>query len=199
MYFIHSTREIGSTCGPEAALKSLKGMAHGEGDEEMKKENKSHLESIMNNFEQKMAKSKDAKEQRQSEEDTFYMEFKRVRTEVIRPAMEDIGNQLKARGHNSQITDVGDERSKRDAKIIMSITIGGVPSSTYTPENTVSVSFSHTGHTTISIHASTPMQSRRGFAEQRGNYAASEITTDLVEEKILEVLEEVFSPREQQG
>jgi len=108
--------------------------------------------------------------------------------------MEDIGNQLKARGHNFEISEVGDERSKRDAKITMSITIGGVPSSVYTPENTVLVSFSHTGHTTISIHASTPFQHRSGFAGPRGNYAISEITTDLVEKKILEVLEEVFSP-----
>ena len=135
----------------------------------MKKEDESRLESILKTFEQKLAKSKDAKDQRQSEEDVFYMEFKRIRTQVIRPAMEDIGNQLKARGHNSDISEVGDERSKRDAKITMSITMGGVPSSAYAPENTVSVSFSHTGHTTISFHASTPMQSRRGFAGLRGN------------------------------
>ncbi len=160
----------------------------------MKKEDESRLESILKTFEQKLAKSKDAKDQRQSEEDVFYMEFKRIRTQVIRPAMEDIGNQLKARGHNSDISEVGDERSKRDAKITMSITIGGVPSSAYAPENTVSVSFSHTGHTTISFHASTPMQNRRGFTGLRGNFAASEITTDMVEKKILEVLEEVFSP-----
>jgi len=160
----------------------------------MKKEDESHLESIMKKFEQKLAKSKDAKEQRQSEEDVFYMEFKRIRTQVIRPAMEDIGNQLKARGHNSEISEVGDERSKRDAKITMSITIGGVPSSAYAPENTVSVSFSHMGHTTISIYASTPMQNRRGIAGLRGNYATSKITADLVQKKILEVLEEVFSP-----
>jgi hypothetical protein len=160
----------------------------------MKKEDESRLESILKTFEQKLAKSKDVKEQRQSEEDVFYMEFKRIRTQVVRPAMEDIANQLKARGHNSEISEVGDERSKRDAKITMSITIGGVPSSAYAPENTVSISFSHTGHTTISFHASTPMQNRRGFTGLRGNFAASEITTDVVEKKILEVLEEVFSP-----
>lgn len=160
----------------------------------MKKEDESRLESILKTFEQKLAKSKDVKEQRQSEEDVFCMEFKRIRTQVIRPAMEDIGNQLRARGHNCEISEVGDERSKRDAKITMSITIGGVPSSAYAPENTVSVSFSHTGHTTISIHASTPMQNRRGFAGLRGNFAIAEITTDVVEKKILEVLEEVFSP-----
>jgi hypothetical protein len=165
-----------------------------EGDEEMKEEDKSHLESIMKQFEEKLAKSKDEKERRQSEEDASFIEFKRVRTEVIRPAMEDIGNELKARGHNSEISEVGDERSKREAKITMRITIGGVPTSTYAPENTVSVSFSPMGHTTISIHAAIP-KSRSEFTAQRGSYAASEITTDLVQKKILEVLEEVFKPR----
>jgi len=90
----------------------------------MKKEDESRLESILKTFEQKLAKSKDVKDQRRSEEDVFYMEFKRIRTQVVRPAMEDIANQLKARGHNSDISEVGDERSKRDAKITMSITIG---------------------------------------------------------------------------
>ncbi len=161
----------------------------------MKKENESQLESIMQKFEQKLAKSKDVHEQRQSEEDAFYVEFRRVRANVIRPAMEDVGNQLKARGHNFEISELDDERRKRDAKITMSITLGGVPSSAYTPENTVLVSFAHTGHTSVSIQASTPSQHRSGFAGPRGNYAASEITTDLVEKKILEVLEEVFSPR----
>ena len=171
----------------------------GEGDEEMKEENESHLQSIMQKFKQKLAKSKDAKEQQQSEADAFYLEFKRVRTEVIRPAMEDIGNQLKTMGHTVEISEIGDERAKRDAKITLRVTIGGVPSSAYTPENTVLVSFSHTGRTTVSIHASTPSQHRSEFAGARGNYALSEITTDLVEKKILEVLEEVFSRGSQRG
>jgi hypothetical protein len=160
----------------------------------MKKEDKSHLESIMTRFEQKLANSKDAKERQQSEEDAFFIEFKRVRSQVIRPAMEEIGNELKARGHSSEILEVGDERSKRDAKITMRITINGIPTSAYTPENTASISFSHTGHATIAIHAITPIKNRSDFAGP-GNYVISEITTDLIEKKILELLEEIFSSR----
>lgn len=163
----------------------------------MKEENKSHLESIMKKFEQKLARSTDAKERRQSEEDAFHSEFKRIRTQIIRPAMEEVGNELKTMGHNCEISEVGDERSKRDAKITMSITLGGVPTSAYAPENTVSVAFSHTGCNSISIHASTPMRNMRhrsGFAGPRGSHAAPEITTDLVQKTIIEVLEEVFSP-----
>ena len=156
--------------------------------------NESQLQTLMQNFEQKLAKSKDAKDRQLIEEDAFYLEFKRIRTEVIRPAMDDISNQLKAKGHTVEIAEVGDERSKRDAKITLRVAIGGVPSSAYIPENTALVSFCHTGHTTVSIQASTPAQHRTKFEGSRGNFALSEITTDLVEKKILEVLEEVFCP-----
>ena len=159
----------------------------------MKEENKSHLESIMKKFEQKLARSADAKERRQSEEDASHIEFKRIRTQIIRPAIEELSNELKTMGHNCEISEVGDERSKRDAKITMSITLGGVTTSAYAPENTVSISFSHTGHTTISINASTPIPNRSGFAGLRRIHAASEITTDLVQKRIIEVLEAVFA------
>ncbi|MBA2253067.1 MAG: hypothetical protein H0W13_10265 [Nitrospirales bacterium] len=161
----------------------------------MNAEDKSHLDAIMSSFEQKLAKSKDARTQRQSEEDAGYAEFKRVQTDVIRPAMEDMANELKARGHESQISEVGDERSKRDVRITMTITIGGVPATGFSAESAVSVSFSRTGSTTVSIQAMTPIKSRSGLTSQRGNYAASEITTGMVQKKILEVLEEVFSTR----
>ncbi|MDQ6735575.1 MAG: hypothetical protein M3Z35_15895, partial [Nitrospirota bacterium] len=91
----------------------------------MNAEDKARLDAIMSSFEQKLAKSKDAKSQRQSEEDAGYAEFKRVQTVVIRPAMEDMANELKARGHDSQISEVGDERSQRDVRITMTLTIGG--------------------------------------------------------------------------
>ena len=58
----------------------------------MNAEDKAHLDAIMKSFQQRLAKSKDAQEQRQTEVDVGYAEFKRVVSETIRPAMEDIGN-----------------------------------------------------------------------------------------------------------
>ena len=161
----------------------------------MNAEDKARLDAIMSSFEQKLAKSKDARSQRQSEEDAGYAEFKRVQTEVIRPAMEDMAKELKARGHDSHISEVGDERSQRDVRITMTFTIGETPATAFSPENTASVSFSRTGSTTVTIQATTPIKNRSGLAGQRGNYAASDITTDMVQKKILEVLQEVFTPR----
>jgi len=159
----------------------------------MKKEDELHLESILKSFEQKLADSKDAKDLQQSKEDAFYIEFDRVRAQVIRPAMEDIEALLKARGHGCEISEAGDEKRKRDAKITMSVTVG-VRTSTYAPENADSISFARTGHSSITIHATTSVKTRRAFAGPRGNFAASEITTDLVQKTILEILEEVFNP-----
>lgn len=165
----------------------------------MKEANESQLQALMNNFEQKLAKTRDAKDRQQSEAEAFYLEFKRVRSEVIRPAMDDIGTRLKAKGHTVEISEVGDERSKRDAKITLRVAIGGVPNSAYVPENTASVSFCHAGHTTVSIQASTPAQQKSDFSGQRGIYSLAEITTELVEGKILEVMEEMFCPGSKRG
>jgi hypothetical protein len=162
----------------------------------MNNENKAHLDTIMNSFKERLAKSKDAQEQRQSKEDVGYAEFKRVLSKVIRPAMEDIGNELKAGGHDYEIAEVGDERSQRDARITLTVSISGVPTSTYRSENTVSISFYRTGSTTVTIQAMTEIRKHKnGVAGLRGNYAASEITTELVQKEILKVIEAVFSAR----
>lgn len=160
----------------------------------MNAEDKARLDAIMSSFEQKLAKSKDARTQRQSEEDAGHAEFKRVQTEVIRPAMEDMAKELKARGHDSHITEVGDERSQRDVRITMTFTIGETPVTAFSPENTVSVSFCRTGSTAVSIQAMTSIKNRIGLVGPRGNYGASDITSELVQKKILEVMQEVFIP-----
>ena len=162
----------------------------------MKSEDKAHLDSIMQSFKQRLATSKDVQEQNQSKEAAAGADFKRVMSEVIRPAMEDIGRELKAGGHEYEIIEIGDERSQRDARITLTVTISGVPASTYRQQNTVEVSFHRTGATGVTIQVVTEIKQRRtGVAGQRVNYAASEITTELVQKEILKVLEEVFSAR----
>jgi len=161
----------------------------------MKAEDESRLESIMDAFEQKLARSKDDKVRRQSEQEAFFVEFDRVKTEVIRPVLDDIVTHLKARGHTCEIFDVGDERSKTNAKVTLRITIRGMPTSAYTAENTVSISFLRGSQTTISFVAEIPDRKRKEFPDLRGTYTLSELSADIVQQKVLEVLEEVFAPK----
>jgi len=163
----------------------------------MNAEDKAHLDAIMKSFQQRLAKSKDAQEQRQTEEDVGYAEFKRVVSETIRPAMEDIGNELKAAGHHYEISEVRDGRSQRDARITLAVTIIGGPTSAHRRgDNTVSVSFYRTGATTVTMEAVTQIKKEKNdVTGPRGNYAPSEITTDLVQKEILKVLDAIFSAR----
>jgi len=162
----------------------------------MNTSDKAHLDLIMTAFRERLAKSKEAQDQRQSEEDVGYGEFYRVRAETIRPAMEEIGQELKAGGHAYEIIDVGDGRSQRDARISLAVTIIGIPTSAHRRENKVSVSFYRTGPATVTIQAETQIKKNmNNVAGQRGNYDASEITTDLVQKEILKVLDEAFGAR----
>jgi len=162
----------------------------------MNLEDKAHLDSIMQSFKQRLATSKDAQEQSETKEAAAGADFRRVMSEVIRPAMEDIGRELKAGGHEYDIIEVGDERSQRDARITLAVTISGVPASAYRQDNTVKVSFHRTGATGVTIQVDTEIKQRKtGAAGHRGHYAVSEVTTELVQKEILKVLEDVFSAR----
>jgi len=78
----------------------------------------------------------------------------------------------------------------------MIIAVGGIPTSGNAPANTVSISFSYSsGYVAISVDAIASVKNRNGFAGPRSKYVAAEITTDLVQKKILDVLGEVLSPR----
>jgi hypothetical protein len=161
----------------------------------MKTEDQANLESLLDAFDEKLARSKDQKDRRHAEEEAFFVEFQRLRTKVMRPALTDISAYLEARGHSCEIVEVGDERNKRDAKLTMRITIGGIPTSAYMTENTVSVSFMQSGQATISIQAEIPNKNRNKFAGLRGTYTPPEISADLIHKKLIEVLEEVFTPK----
>ncbi len=165
----------------------------------MKKENKSQLDVLMDKYEQRLEEAKKRQEQIKSEDDVFLSEFRRLRKEVIYPRMEDIGNQLKARGHDYQISD--EEESvdlggrTRDARITMNIFPAGVDRSAYRPENTPSISFIATRYKkNIWVHGSNMMPNRGGSAGSRGEFNAEEITSDMVEGEVLGVLKEIFDP-----
>jgi hypothetical protein len=61
----------------------------------MNKEAKSRLDGLMDKYEQRLAETKTKQEQIKSEEETFLSEFKRLREEVIRTTMEEVGIHLK--------------------------------------------------------------------------------------------------------
>lgn len=166
----------------------------------MKKETKSQLDVLMDKYGQRLEEGKKRQEQIKTEEDAFLSEFERLRKEVIRPVMEDIGNQLKARDHDYLISEkeeaVDLEGRTQDAKITMNILPAGVDRSVYRPESTPSVSFIATRYKRkIWVHGSNMMPNRGGSAGSRGEFNAEEINSDVVEKEVFGVLKEIFNPK----
>jgi hypothetical protein len=77
-------------------------------------------------------------------------------------------HELKAAGHEYDVREVGAERSHGEARITLTVTINGMPTSVHRPDNTVTVSFYRT-ETQIK-------KDKMSVTGQLGNYAGSEIT-----------------------
>ena len=167
----------------------------------MKEETKLTLDKLMDKYQQKLAAAKMNQEKIRSEEDVLQSAFKQLEKEVIRPVMEDFGKQLKARGHEYQITEEEEsldrEGKLRDASITMHIFPAGINRSAFRQENTPSISFiASRNKKKVLVHASNILPNRGGSAGARGgDLMVEEVTSDLVEQEILGVLNDIFAPR----
>jgi len=163
----------------------------------MKKETKSRLGALMNKYDQRLKEAKEVKRQREAGGDVFLKEFERLQKEIIRPVMEDIGNELKTRGHKYRISEKEESSDSEgrvlDARISMSIFPSGINSSAYGSESFPSISFIATKwKRKIWVHENTMVPGRGGHGGSIGEFDSEEITGSIVEEKILEVLKKIF-------
>jgi hypothetical protein len=163
----------------------------------MEKKTKEKLDCLMRSYENKSAKDKKLQKQQRSEEDEFLCKFRKVRKKVIRPAMEEIGESLKNRGHEyriSQREETKDRQGKtEDANIMMSIFPSGTESASYNSINFPSITFFATKYKRIVWgHRSTMMPGRGGSAGSFAEFKPEEIKRDMVERVILVLLEHIF-------
>lgn len=62
------------------------------------------LDAAMDAYDERQVKARAAAEKKQTEEDAFIAEFSNFRTIVAHPVLEEIGNRLRQRGHEFQVT-----------------------------------------------------------------------------------------------
>jgi len=168
----------------------------------MKKRVTLQLDALMGKYKQELAETKTRQAQTKTEEDIFLNEFKLLRREIIRPVMEDIGNELRTRGHEYGISEaeelVHPKSGTQHANITMKIIPAGFDWSAYTSfQQTPSISFFALKHDKkICVWGSNmmPGRGRIGSAGPRGEFSVKEITNDVIEQEVLRVLEEIFNP-----
>ena len=162
----------------------------------MKDKVKNELNSLINGYEKRKAKQVKKFEAQKREEDKFLQEFYLIRKKIIKPAMIEIGELLKSRGRNYQIDEQDEEFDRevktKDARINVYFLIleKGYESQLF---EYPFVSFiADKRKKKIVTQENTTRPNRGGHSGDTGSYSLSQITTDLVHQKIMNVLKELF-------
>jgi len=163
----------------------------------MEEDTKSKLSSLMAKHQKKAQENEQIQEKYQAENNLFIESFKRLKKDVIRPVMEEMGNAIKKEGHTFLIIEqektVDDKGKTEDEKIAMCFMPQKNGIAAASRDRNPSISFIASDYKRkIWIHASDMTPSKGGMAGSIGEYSLEEINRELVEHKILEVFQRVF-------
>lgn len=162
----------------------------------MKNQTKLELEALLDSYRRKRQEAKRRQDQEQHEMELYLDDFKDLREKVIRPVMEEMGDILEQNEHEYNINEREYSLDKKafalEALIEFKIFPRGHEEEFYA-ENHPSVMFSSdVPSQKIKVHGSYVMPERRGERELIRTYSISEITGDIVEKEILEILTKAF-------
>lgn len=166
----------------------------------MKPESKSQIDTIMATYEAMLAKHADENEKRLREEEKFLADFQKLRKEVIRPVMEEIGNEIRKSKHNYKITENERSGGSQWGETYPSIGL------TIMPKNYKEIDFSSPTYSSphvffyaqifsrqIAVATSDIMPHRGGSSGPSGEYSIGQINRDLIEDYIMKTLKRIFA------
>lgn len=161
----------------------------------MEEKLKSSLDDILSKHDAKLKEVAELAVREQSQHNEFQAEFARIKNGIIRPAMEEIGNYIRQKGHSFNIIEREEEYDsklkiyKSSNGIVMTIMPSGFNASDFSNNNTPSVGFYSDPRTKkIQITENNIMPHWGGSAGSKGSAESSEITRDYVQKQILALL-----------
>jgi hypothetical protein len=155
----------------------------------MKENIRTALDSIFSAHEVKQRAADEAEDKRRNEEQAFLDAFVQKREGVIRPAMEEIGRAIKDKGHSYDIvTDDGARRGGPSIRFCMPM--GAKYHTGYDCPGLEVVADRHAHR--VRFQESTMIPTRGGHSGSAGEAPLDDVTPELIQEKILKVVAEVF-------
>jgi hypothetical protein len=163
----------------------------------MKKDTVDKLKSVFDKYDKKQTEIKKEHERIKTEHEIFLEAFGKIIAEVIRPTMEELGEAIKNRGHNFEITEGQETQDGKGRTIAAQVKMGIHPNEQQqrfgqSSEYPALTFFAGTYDNKVWSHVSTMMLGRGGYAGKRNDYKLENITKDIVEEEILHLLSECF-------
>ena len=126
------------------------------------------------------------RQQVKSDEDAFAADFATLKLAVIRPAFETIGNNLKERGHEFNISE------EPGGKISIHIVPAGVNKSIHPYDWFPTLSFFGSPFTkTIGLHGRNMRPNSEGTSGSRGDYKLAQVNQEIVEKELMKFIGEI--------
>ena len=166
----------------------------------MEEETKNHLAHVLNRYDEEQSGAKKQAQETKTEQEGLLQSFGQLRTEVIRPIMEDIGTVLKTRGHDYKIVeeDISTDEQGTQKKVMISMYIfpsrAGAQATTRELLHFPHISFKPDPYwRRIIIHTRNVTLTYGGLSGGRGEYSISQITSEFVEKELVQIVEEILN------
>ena len=151
----------------------------------MKDDTKARLNAALKRYDQRKEQATARATERESQLKAFDAEFARVVRSVIRPIMEEFGLAIKQNGH-----DIAIDESRG---VAMKVYPRGIDRHEFGNSSTPHVGFYvDRNEMKVHVHRSTMLPRLGGMSGSVGEYQVNQITADLVEITVLDLLEHVI-------
>ena len=162
----------------------------------MKDEAKNQLNNILGNYDEKLAESERRAAEIRAAQESFPKRFSALRTETIRPALEEFAELLSARGHEAVAREQEESSSRAGGVSLAAIILRVVPKpfarkSGETSANFIEVTFSaNRQERRITVASTNTIANSGGSRGKRGEYEIDAVTADVVVSHVLQALQE---------
>jgi hypothetical protein len=160
----------------------------------MKKDVEQQIDAVFKAREDKAQRAHDVYKEKEDKATAFLQRFLAHRASVIKPALKSIADYLRTKGVDSRIEEADDQHSQQAASITISLPVATLdrnkhPSMENQPHLTV-VCDKHAQ--LVRFHESTMSPTSVGHAGGAGEAKLEDVTEDLVHQKVLAIVKDVF-------
>jgi hypothetical protein len=155
------------------------------------------LSTLLDNYDRRLKEKREREKEAREEEEAFLKDFRRLRSDVIKPVLEQIGSQLKDRGHDYSIEDGETTKDTEGRTLDAYIRINIFPSEAkryeYSPGLAPFISFSAIRLKKIVMISGGNIVPKKGDpAGSREEFKIDQINEKLLSQVLLKMLKEIF-------
>jgi len=156
-------------------------------------ETQDELQGLMNRYKEDLQGLRSKKEEEKRNQTLFEEKFEKLKHEVIWPVFIEVGNELNKYGHDYHVSEdreyVDATASYKPGILVFNIYPATVDRAYYKPESTPYIAFVANKYAMkVGIEVSTIMPNEGGVVGSHGEYRLEEISKELVEKEVVNVL-----------